>query len=108
MVLHNVLELVSSESSCVSFFPSIGLTLLFRTQGLQISESPEYLCILTYARSSTPRYDRGDVSFIIACGALVFFMVPGVGESQDKLVQPLIVRLSYFPTFSFPLFWSVT
>ena len=25
------------------------------------------------------RFDRGDVSFIIVCGALVFFMVPGVG-----------------------------
>ncbi|THH28289.1 hypothetical protein EUX98_g5911 [Antrodiella citrinella] len=25
------------------------------------------------------QFDRGDVSFIIVCGALVFFMVPGVG-----------------------------
>ena len=35
---------------------------------------------------STCRFDKGDVAFIILAGALVFFMVPGVGEWVSILI----------------------
>ncbi|CAL1696594.1 unnamed protein product [Somion occarium] len=47
------------------------------------------------ASRANDQFDRGDVSFIIACGALVFFMVPGVaflysGLSRRKSALSLI------------------
>lgn len=35
--------------------------------------------------SFSHRFDRGDISFIIICGALVLFMVPGVGTYSSYL-----------------------
>ncbi|CAE6508386.1 unnamed protein product, partial [Rhizoctonia solani] len=37
-----------------------------------------------------PTYDRGDISFIIICAALVLFMVPGLGLSRRKNALALL------------------
>ena len=53
-----------------------------------------------------PRYNLGDVSFIAVAGILVFFMVPGVGESASlslTLVRPHRPRLPH----SVPIFRAV-
>ena len=44
--------------------------------------------------SLPPRYDRGDVSFIIVAGAMVAFMVPGLGSYNP---MPRIQRISIDP-----------
>lgn len=69
---------------------------------------PEHLLILFL-----PRFDRGDMSFIIICGALVLFMVPGVGTCLRYLCAQKALTLSPppfrepIPACSLPLFRPV-
>lgn len=54
-----------------------------------------------------PRYNLGNVSFIAVAGILVFFMVPGVGESVPLMLIGARSTSLALPRFSIPLFRTV-